>query len=245
MNIIKNIPGAVKIYANLKHLNKFKSNIKAARKSGDRENERKNILLATSTWGTLLSKSAGMNINVYGRENLPINGPVLYISNHQGYADIVALCSVLDTVQFGFIAKNDLAKVPLYGKWIDMIRSVMINRENPRDAFKAITKGINLIKDGYSMLIFPEGTRSKGGEIGEFKPGATKLATKPKVPIVPITLDGTWKIFEEKGYLTPGDVNILIHPPISTKDLTPDEEKDLSEKVRDIIKQGLITLKSK
>lgn len=244
MKIIGNIPGVIKIYANLRHLNKFKKEIEDAKITGDKEREKKNILLATSTWGKALSKSAGMNVTLYGEENLPKEGPIVYMCNHQGYADIVALCAVLDTIQYGYVAKDDLEKVPLYGKWIDRIRSVMINRGNPRDALKAISRGVELIKEGYSLLIFPEGTRSRGDDMGEFKPGAMKLATKPKVPIVPVTIDGTWKIFEQNGCVTPGEVKVMVHPMIETKDLTKEEEKHLSDKVYDIIQDGLKKLRA-
>lgn len=244
MKIIKNIPAAIKIYSNLRYLTKYKKEIESARIKGDYEKERKNILLATTTWSKKLSESMNVKIDVYGKENLPQNGPIVYIANHQGYADIVALCAALDTVQFGYVAKSSLSKVPLYGRWIDRIRSVLINRENPRDSLKSISKGIELIKQGFSLLIFPEGTRSQSETMGEFKPGALKLATKPKVPIIPVTLTGTWKIFEENGYIKPSNIKVLIHPPIETKNLTREEEKELSDKVYSIINNGLTTLKT-
>ena len=163
MKIFRNIPGAVKVYSNLRYLNGFKREIDDARAKGDQEREMENICYAISTWGDKLSKSLGMDIKVYGKENLPEKGPVVFMSNHQGYADILALCAAIDTVQFGFVAKKELAKIPLYGKWMDRIRSVMMDRDNPKESLKAITKGIGLLKKGYSLVIFPEGTRSKGG----------------------------------------------------------------------------------
>ncbi len=239
MKIIRNIPSAITIYSNLRYLNKYKKEIEDAKKVGDIQREKENILLATSTWGKKLSEAAGMKITAYSRENLPTEGPVVYMCNHQAYGDIVALCAVLDTIQFGYIAKDNLQKVPLYGAWIERIRSVLIDRGHPREALKAISKGVGLIKQGYSLLIFPEGTRSKGDDMGEFKPGAMKLATKPKVPIIPISLDGTWHSFEEHGVLKPCDVKVMIHPAIETKDLTKEEERHLSDRVYKIIEDGL------
>ena len=78
--------------------------------------------------------------------------------------------------------------------------------------------------------------------MGEFKAGAMKIATKPGVPIIPISLDGTWRIFEEKGRLQKGLVKIKIHPPIETKNLSREEEKRLSKKVYDIIHSGVLEL---
>lgn len=243
MKIIRNIPSVYKFVSCLKYLNNYKKNIIQANKAGDIEEEKKNILLATSTWGKGLCKSIKMDYQVEGYENLPDNGPVVYMSNHQGYFDVILMCAVLDKIQFGFVAKDKLDKVPLYGKWINIIRSVMINRGNPREGLKAISRGVDNIKQGFSMLIFPEGTRSKSSEMGEFKPGAMKLATKPKVPIVPISIDGTYHGFEETGVVRPCKVKVKIHKPIETAGLSRAEEKDLNDQVYDIIKQGLDEIK--
>lgn len=239
MKILRNIPAVPKFISCLRYLNTYKENIAAARANGDIETEKENILLATSTWGKGLAESINMDYQVEGYENIPENGPVVFMANHQGYFDVIVMCAVLDKFQFGFVAKDNLAKVPLYGPWIDRIRSVMINRGNPREGLKAISRGVENIKEGFSMLIFPEGTRSQSSQMGEFKPGAMKLATKPKVPIVPISLDGTWHGFEEKGYVRPCNVKIKIHKPIETAQLSRAEEKELNDKVYEIIKAGL------
>lgn len=242
MKIFANIPTFFKAYGNLPQLTQFKKEIEKAKVAGDLEREKEYILKATSTWGKSLSKSIGMDLELLGCENLPKNGPVVYMSNHQSFADIVALCAVLDTIQFGFIAKDKLDRVPLYGSWINRIRSVMINRDNAREGLKAISKGISFINDGFSLLIFPEGKRSQCPDMGEFKAGAMKIATKPGVPIIPISLDGTWRIFEEKGRLQKGLVKIKIHPPIETENLSREEEKHLSKKIYDIIHSGVLEL---
>ena len=95
------------------------------------------------------------------------------------------------------------------------------------------------------MLIFPEGTRSKGPEMGEFKKGAMKLATKPKVPIIPVSINNSWKCFEEEGRMKGADIGIIIHPPIETKDLSKEEEKHLSYRVEEIIRGGVEELQGK
>ena len=245
MKILRIIPSLPKFVSCLKYLNKYKVAIIKAKEEGDIETEKENILAATSTWGKGLSKSIKMDYEVFGYENLPDNGPAVFMSNHQGYFDIILLCAVLDKFQFGFVAKDNLDKVPLYGKWINIIRSVMINRGNPREGLKAISRGVDNIKQGFSMCIFPEGTRSRSDEMGEFKPGAMKLATKPKVPIIPVTIDGTWHGFEEKGYVRPCSVKVMIHPPIPTEGLSRSEEKELNDKVYEVIKNGLDTLHNK
>ncbi len=239
MAVIRNIPKVITFYTRLRLLNVHKKNIEKCKADGNWELEREHILKATTTWGTQIMKDVGANITVHGRENLPKEGPAVFISNHQGYMDIPTLCSVLDTFQIGFIAKQSLEKIPLYGKWAARVRSVFILRESPRDSLKAIKKGIEFINDGFSLVIFPEGTRSKGEIPGEFKKGSTKLATSPKVPIVPISINGTYKLFEETGVFKGGDVEVVIHPLIETKNLTKEEEKLLPEKVENIVKEGL------
>lgn len=238
MKIIRNIPSVAKAVYALKFLNKYKKAIAKAKAEGNREVERENIRLAMSTWGTKFLEIAGCTLEVIGKENLPTEGPVVYMCNHQGTADIIALCAALDKIQFGYIAKEELHKLPLYGKWIERVRSVMIKRDDPREALKAINEGIELIEDGFSLMIFPEGTRSRGAAMGEFKKGSMKLATKPGVPIVPVSIEGTYKIFEEKGVLAPADVKVMIHPAIPTKDLDRQQQKELHDKVYKIVYDG-------
>ena len=239
MKIFANASGAIKALSVLKYLKEYRRGIKQANAAGDTELEREYILKSTSTWGKKMVQAFGAEIHVEGRENLPEEGPVVYVCNHQGYGDIIALCATLDTIQFGFVAKQELAKIPVYGPWILEIRSVLIERDHPRESIKAISKGINYINDGFSMLIFPEGTRSKGGEMAEFKKGALKLATKPKVPIVPISINDSWRCFEEEGKMKGAKVGMIIHPAIETKDLTKEEEKFISDRVEDIVREGV------
>lgn len=239
MKIFANIPGAYKLMHCLKYLKSNRNEIEAAKAAGDFEKEREYILKATSLWGPMVMEMFGSTVNVKGLENLPDKGPVVMVGNHQGYADIFAYCAAFRNFQFGFVAKEDLASIPLYGEWIRRIRSVFIKRNDSRAALKAISEGIEYIENGFSLVIFPEGTRSKGPVPGPFQKGALKLATKPGVPIVPISLNGSYKMFEEKGYLKGAQIDIIVHKPIETKDITRQEEKELSDKVEKIITDGV------
>lgn len=239
MKIFANIPGAFKLINCLKYLRPNKYAIEKAKAEGDLEREREYILKSTSSWGPMVMKMFGSKVNVRGLENLPKSGPVVMVGNHQGYADIFAYCAAFQNFQFAFVAKEELSKIPLYGEWMGRIRSVFIRRNNPRAALQAINEGIEYIEKGFSLVIFPEGTRSKGPVPGPFQKGALKLATKPGVPIVPISLNGSYKMFEEKGYLTSAQIDIIVHEPIETKDIGRKEEKALAEKVEKIIKDGI------
>lgn len=240
MKIFSNIPAAIKLYGNLRFLNRYKKNIEAAKMSGDLEKERENIRLAEYEWANKLLEDFNCELVIHGEENLPKEGPVVYIGNHQGYADIVAFCAVLSKhMAFSYIAKNELEKVPAYGPWIRRIRSVLIKRDDPRESLKAISEGVSLIEQGFNMMIFPEGTRSKGPEMGSFKRGAFKLATKPGVPIVPVTIMGSWRMFEETGVVKGTRIDIMVHPMVETAGIDRKAEKQLTADVENTIKEGL------
>lgn len=242
MVIFRNIPALFKLYGSLPQLGKLKKQIDSANAAGEYEDERRYIRQACDKWSDALIRSFGMDLHVEGKENLPKEGPVVFVSNHQGYADIIMLMAALDTIQFGFVAKDDLIKIPLFGKWILRIRSVSMHRDEAKEAVKAILEGIRYIKDGFSLLIFPEGTRSKGPEMGEFKKGAFKLATKPKVPIVPVTVHGSYRVFEETGVFRGTRVDIVIHPQVETKDLGKHDETALVHQVESTIRDSLLRL---
>lgn len=239
MKIIPNLPSIIKAYYALRYLTEHKKEIEQARAAGDVEREKKAILQATTTWGKKLAELFGATITVYGKENLPTNGPVLYVSNHQAAADIVVLCAALDTIQFSFVTKAELAKVPLYGKWIDRVRAIFLMRDDPRSSLQSIKTGIEYLEMGFSLLVFPEGTRSRGIKMGEFKPGAFKLATKPGVPIIPVSINGTYRTYEDTGLMTGSPVQVMVHPAIPTKDLTREQARDLTDQVKAVIQEGL------
>ncbi len=239
MIILRNIPNAIKIIRATNDFGLMRKQIYYARDKGQYERERRMILLAESRWGKRLCESLGINIEVTGRENLPKEGPVVYVSNHQSYADIPVHCAVLDTIQFGFVAKKELRNLPVYGPFIEDIRSVLIDRTNPKTSMKAILQGISYINDGFSLLIFPEGTRSKGDEMGEFHAGSLKLATKPEVPVVPVTMDGSYRAFEDNGMFKGCNVKYTIHEPIVTKGMSREEKANLAERVEGIVRSAL------
>lgn len=245
MKIFANIPGFAKLLNSLRYMNVNKKVIEDARAAGDFEREREYILKSTSVWGDIVFKMFGSELTVYGEENLPDHGPVVFIGNHQGYADIPTYFVALKKFQFGFVAKEELGKLPFFGKWIARIRSVFIERDDPRASLNAIKKGIEYINDGFSLVIFPEGTRSRGPDPGPFMKGSTKLATKPGVPIIPISLNGSYRMFEEEGRIRGAKISLMIHEPIETKGMSREEEKHLSDRVEKIVTDGVRELQAR
>jgi 1-acyl-sn-glycerol-3-phosphate acyltransferase len=185
-------------------------------------------------WAHGVLKSAGAKVNVHGLENLP-DGNMLFVSNHQSNFDIPLLLAEIP-VPKGFIAKKELAKVPFISSWMKQINCLFMDRSDMKQSMQIILEGIKLLKGGYSMVVFPEGTRSKGGPVAEFKAGSFKLAIKSKVPIVPITIDGTYKLLEGNGNrIKPAEINLYIHKPIDVTALNKDELADLHNAVRDVV----------
>lgn len=196
------------------------------------------VCLGTRTISQKLIKLSDSTVNVHGLENIP-EGPVLFVSNHQSNMDIAIICGFIDKPK-GFIAKKELKKLPLINKWITLAGSIYLDRENPRKSMEGILEGIKTLKNGHSLVVFPEGTRSRGDKMGEFKSGSFKLATKSKVPIVPLTIDGTYRVMEaNKILIKPSNINFYVHKPIYTDKLSKEEIAKLPETVEHIIRSKL------
>lgn len=176
-------------------------------------------------------------MEVTGTENIPKENCV-FIANHQAIFDGFALLAYIDK-PFGFIAKKEIQKLPLVNSWIRSIGSIYINRQSPRESIKTIQEGVEKINQGHSMMIFPEGTRSLKSKMNSFKKGSMKLAIKSKVPIVPITIDGTYNVLEVGTKVTGNKVRMVIHKPIYLNSLSKEEEQNLSEYVQNIIEEEL------
>ena len=193
----------------------------------------------TYKWAKFVMKMSGAKVTVKGLENVPTDKTVLFMSNHQSYFDIPLLMSAVDMPK-GFIAKKELGTWPGISTWMKYIQCVFMDRDNIRKSAEAIIQGINILKSGYSMVIFPEGTRSKGGETHEFKAGSFKLATKPKVPIIPVTINGSYKLLEKNNYKIKADnVEVIFHPAIDVANLSKEEINNLPKTLEDIVFSAL------
>lgn len=206
----------------------------AQRMKRDNPNADDFIFNLTSNWAKGRIIDSGAQITVYGQENIPESN-CLFVSNHQSDFDIAIFMAEIPK-KTGFIAKIELKKVPLIRNWMELINCIFIDRNDLKQSMKAILEGIQILKQGKSLVVFPEGTRSKCDKVGEFKPGSFKLATKAGVPIVPVTIDGSYKIFEGSKYtIRPEKVSVYIHQPIETCNLSKEEQNQLPKLVRDII----------
>lgn len=212
----------------LEFLKKYKS----------QKEEEKYVDKVARNWANSVVNTIGIKVEVLGVENMPIEN-CLFVSNHQSNLDIPVLLSTLDK-PLGFIAKKEMTKLPIASYWMRQMKCIFMDRENIRESIKSINQGSEYLKEGYSLVIFPEGTRSKCGRIGEFKKGSTKLGIKANVPIVPVTINGTYKCLEGNNNKFYGDdVKIVIHKPIYVQDLNKEKQVNLAENIKNIIEEGM------
>jgi 1-acyl-sn-glycerol-3-phosphate acyltransferase len=176
-------------------------------------------------WARIGLAAAGISASCEGSEQL-LAPPYLLMSNHQSALDIPVLLACVP-LSFKFIAKRELFRIPLFGWAIRKAGYISIDRENPREALKAMEEAVRKIRGGTTVLIFPEGTRSPDGKLLPFMKGAFFLASRAAVPVVPLAIVGSNPL-QPPGRVVPdlrGHVTIHVGRPIS-----PDGKKGLSSK---------------
>ena len=126
------------------------------------------IYLTARTWARLLIGFAGARVEVFGLENLPVAGGMLFVSNHQGAFDIPLLLGYVPGLK-GFVAKKEASRLPIVGIWIRLLRCIVLDRKDMRQSARAIARGVGDLRAGRSLIVFPEGTRSKSGDDEPFQ----------------------------------------------------------------------------
>ena len=206
---------------------------------GRRQSQAKFLYWVSRTWARQLVALAGGRVEVSGLENLPRQGGMLFVSNHQGAFDIPLLLGFVPGLK-GFISKKENFRLPIVSTWMKLLGCIIIDRSDLRQSARAIGRGIRDLQAGRSLVIFPEGTRSKSGTMNRFKEGSFKLATRSGAAIVPLTIDGSYRLLEgNHGRITPGKVHLHIHPPIRLQDLSAADKNTLTRKVQRIIASRL------
>ncbi|MGD8985325.1 MAG: lysophospholipid acyltransferase family protein [Desulfobacteraceae bacterium] len=186
-------------------------------------------------WAKIILWVCGARVKVSGQENVDRHEPRIYLSNHQSYFDIFTLLAHLPA-DFKFILKQELMRIPLFGFAMKRARYVAIDREEPRKAVRSINEAVSKIKQGASMLIFPEGTRSEDGKLQPFKTGGFRLALKAGCDVVPVAITNSRNIVP-KGSLriNKGTIAMNIGTPISVKDYSKKDMDKLMAQVREAI----------
>ncbi|MBU0929384.1 MAG: 1-acyl-sn-glycerol-3-phosphate acyltransferase [Spirochaetes bacterium] len=189
-------------------------------------------------WARSCVAVSGSTIEATGLERIPAEKRLCFVANHQGDFDIISMLALLKR-QVGFISKRAGLYVPIMNIWLGAMGSVFIDRKDVRKGLKSIDRGIRLIRKGQALAIFPEGTRSRSPAIGPFRNGSFRLPVRAGAVIVPVTIDGTWRIWEERRRIVPGRIAFTVHEPIPTEGLDAEQRKALPDRVRAIIAGAL------
>ncbi len=187
------------------------------------------IHLGTRLWGRVILWFSGIKVHLTGTEHLAEQtSPVLIVANHQSMLDILALAGYMP-IRFAWIAKDSLFKVPLLGAAMHRAGYVPVERANRENAHKSMAIASEKLQT-QSIAIFPEGTRSRTGHVARFKRGASFLAVQSGVPILPVTITGSWqKLPPGEWRITPGTIYLQIDPLFDTTGKTREEiDQDLS-----------------
>lgn len=181
-------------------------------------------------WTSIVLFIYGIKVNVYGAENIDALKGKIYISNHASYLDIfVQLAKLPDNVRM--IYKKEINRVPVLGWAMWSVGFVALDRVNIRSAMKSLDKAAKRIKEGLSVVIYPEGTRTLTGDVGEFKRGMFFLADKSQADIVPISLSGTFDLMPMGSFkVKSGTVNMVIGKPVVYR-----KDKELLNEIRNTV----------
>jgi 1-acyl-sn-glycerol-3-phosphate acyltransferase len=207
--------------------------LRLADSSGDR------VLDLARAWSGWVTSFAGVKVVVDNRAALDPAQPYVFMANHASSLDIWAAFVAVPR-RLRMIAKKQLARIPLFGWVMWAGRFIFIDRKNAIAARRSIVEAEARIRNGDSVLIFPEGTRTRDGKLGPFKKGGFHLAVRAGVPIVPVALRGTRELMPRGSYLLrAGTVTAILGEPIPTQGLSEDERANLHERVHGIIESML------
>lgn len=190
-------------------------------------------------WAKFLLATSNIKVTLKGFSSFNLHGPHIYMANHTSNFDIPVLQACLP-VHFRWLAKAELFKIPIFGYAMKRAGYISIDRSNKKSAIQSLQQAANIIKNGASVVIFPEGTRSRDHNVQPFKKGGFVLAVDSGIPIVPVILHGTWKIMPKNQILIePGHVVVEIKKPIESSDYTRETKGLLMEKIRNVIVESL------
>jgi 1-acyl-sn-glycerol-3-phosphate acyltransferase len=189
-------------------------------------------------WAKMLLAIANTKVEIIGAENVLMGKPQIFMANHQSDFDILIVLAHLQG-QFRWIVKKELFQIPLFGRAMQSAGYIEIDREDRERAIMSIDRAAMKIREGKSVMSFPEGTRSKDGKIKPFKQGMFYLAIKSGVPIVPISIIGAGEIMPRRSlHIRPGRITMVIDKPIEVTGYSIDNRQELIDKVQNIISRN-------
>ncbi len=190
-------------------------------------------------WVRWIVATCGLRIEAEGLENIPRDRPVIFMPNHQSLLDIVALVYTLP-VRWRFVAKKELLAIPIFGWALAGSGQIIVDRKARDKAVRSLHRAAERIREGMSVIVFPEGTRSPDGQLGPFKSGGFYLALEAGVPIVPVSISGTHRLNPKHSLkIRSGTIKVVYGKPIPTEGLTLEDRYTLKERVAEAIRAGM------
>lgn len=189
----------------------------------------------TKIWAYIMLAASFVRVEIKNKDKIAKETSYIIISNHQSHYDIISLVTALG-IQFRWIIKKEILKVPLFGYGLYASRNIFIDRSNTASAIQSIHKGFERLPAGVSVMVFAEGTRSPDGKIHDFKKGGFMMAVTRKMPILPVTVNGSRRVLPKKSLdMKPGRIQIVVGDPIDTSQYTHDNLQELIDKTRQAI----------
>ena len=185
-----------------------------------------------STWSRMIARTAGARVRVYGTEHLRAGASYVFLSTHQSYMDIPVMLGYLPA-QLRIAAKREVFMIPFLGWHMTRAGHISINRAASAEAVASLRKAAGEVREGVSVFLYPEGTRSRDGALQPFKKGGFKFAMQTGLPVVPVTIKGSRQVLPRDSIIfRPGDIEMHLDEPIPTLGLADADLPALMEKVR-------------
>jgi 1-acyl-sn-glycerol-3-phosphate acyltransferase len=195
-------------------------------------NPSRSVWVARTLWSPVLLWAGGAHLEVLGGENVDPKRPTIYVANHQSTLDIPAHFIAVPA-DFRFVAKSQLRFVPFIGWYLWAAGHIFINRGDRGSAIASLDQAARKIRSGTSIFLYPEGTRSEDGSVLPFKKGPFALALKARVPVCPVTIEGTSTVMPKNSWnITPGVVRVRVGRPIDTTGFAENDREGLARAVR-------------
>ena len=181
---------------------------------------------------------SGAKVEYIGLENIPKDQAVLYVGNHRSFFDIIINYAQLPPLM-GFVSKKEIGKIPFLSRWMKFGNCLFLDRDNIKEGMKTILKGVEQLKSGISIFIFPEGHRGKSDDsVAEFHEGSLKMAVKAKVPVIPVAITNSSAILEDHfPKIKKAKVIVEYGKPVIIDELDQETKKHIGRYTHDIIEE--------
>ncbi|HWH78023.1 MAG TPA: lysophospholipid acyltransferase family protein [Candidatus Binatus sp.] len=193
----------------------------------------KHAYVVNRLWTWLILRIGGISLQVEGLQHIDPKQPYIFIVNHQSNVDIPVLVQALPKFQLRWIAKKELLRMPFFGWAMWATKHVTVDRSDPQDAVKSLQRASERLAAGISLVVYPEGTRSKDGNLQKFKKGGFLLAVQTKTAVVPVTVNGSGAVLPAGAWrIRPGLIKVTVEEPISVEGFRPGNLRLLLEQAR-------------